>query len=414
MPPSPPYQASSAVACGLGVVVLALLYRKRRAIIGRAILGFAGQPPSRPIRAEDAAAAQEVLPVPLPDQPSLARPAELPSLATPHEGGPGRISAGQWAVFDERGFVVLPREQVLAPGELEALQARIDQIQLGEADVPYDEMMMQLDSSTGRYEDAGEQTLGFKGPTLRYRKIQNLDRDPLVMTYLRNPLFREACARVYGRATPIASFRTMFFSKPSRHEGSGVAGGTALPWHQDRWQMLDRDPLLNAYLALDAATPQSGCVWLLPGSHRLGLINPDHHSAFLTEAQACTPCARLCAHCALCSCSPRPSSSALRASGGAARDRRHAARAAAAPGRGGARAQLGRALLRPQHHAAPAPRAFGQLHGRAHAPRGRHAGALPRRRARRVRLPRGRRGGRRRLPAHLRARRRRRRRRQQR
>ena len=33
---------------------------------------------------------------------------------------------------------------------------------MGIADVPYDKMMMQLDSDTGKYQDAGEQTLGFK------------------------------------------------------------------------------------------------------------------------------------------------------------------------------------------------------------------------------------------------------------
>ena len=43
---------------------------------------------------------------------------------------------------------------------------------MGTADVPYDEMMMQLDSSTGRYEDAGAQTLGHKGATLAYRKVR--------------------------------------------------------------------------------------------------------------------------------------------------------------------------------------------------------------------------------------------------
>jgi phytanoyl-CoA hydroxylase len=81
----------------------------------------------------------------------------------------------------------------------------------------------------------------------------------------------------------------MFFNKPMQH-ATGIAGGTALPWHQDRWRYLDRDPLLNAYLALDEATPAAGCVRLLPRSHRLGVINPAHHSAFLTDEQAAQLC----------------------------------------------------------------------------------------------------------------------------
>lgn len=213
---------------------------------------------------------------------------KYPSLATAPDkretsGGVG-VSAIQWAHFDEHGWVVLPASQVFPPGDrvqLDSLQIEIDAVQLGTANVPYDRMMMQLDSATGRYEDAGAQTLGHKGATLRYRKIQNLDLDPVVMAYLRKPLFREACARLYGADVPIASFRTMFFNKPARLSGA-TSGGTHLPWHQDRWKFLDRDPLLNVYLALDAAVPETGCMKIVSGSHKLGVLNPDHHSAFLS------------------------------------------------------------------------------------------------------------------------------------
>ena len=42
---------------------------------------------------------------------------------------------------------------------------RIDDIMLGRAKIDYSRLMMQLDSSTGKYEDAGEQSRGFKGAT---------------------------------------------------------------------------------------------------------------------------------------------------------------------------------------------------------------------------------------------------------
>lgn len=44
--------------------------------------------------------------------------------------------------------------------------------------------MMQLDSATGSYADAQPQTLGHKGATLAYRKIQNLEDDPVFLRYL--------------------------------------------------------------------------------------------------------------------------------------------------------------------------------------------------------------------------------------
>ena len=40
--------------------------------------------------------------------------------------------------------------------------------------------------------------MGWKGKTLAYRKIQNLEHDPLIMEYLRKPIFKEACEKVYG------------------------------------------------------------------------------------------------------------------------------------------------------------------------------------------------------------------------
>ncbi|MBI2192540.1 MAG: phytanoyl-CoA dioxygenase family protein [Planctomycetes bacterium] len=193
------------------------------------------------------------------------------------------ITDEQWRQYDEVGYLRLGK--LLNEAELAALQQRIDDIMLGKANVNYDRMMMQLDSSTGNYGDAGKQTKGFKMATLNYRKIEELEFDPLFLKYMQHPVFREACVRIYGPETPISCFRAMFMNKPARK-------GTVLPWHQDRWTFLDRDPLVTIYTALDPATTANGCVKIIPGSHRMGLINPSHGSGFLTQEQAeriCTP-----------------------------------------------------------------------------------------------------------------------------
>lgn len=51
--------------------------------------------------------------------------------------------------------------------------------------------------------------------------------------------------------------------------------GTYLPWHQDGGDVwaLDRDPLITIWLALDSATKQNGCIEIISGSHRLGLLS---------------------------------------------------------------------------------------------------------------------------------------------
>ena len=139
--------------------------------------------------------------------------------------------------------------------------------------------MMQLDSDTGKYEDAKPMTKGFKGPTLGYRKIELLELDPLFLAYIQLPIFKDICDHVYAPDEPIACFRAMFMNKPAKR-------GTFLPWHQDRWTYLDIDPVITLWTALDPATRANGCVQIIPGSHRVGLINPSHTSGFLTPEQA--------------------------------------------------------------------------------------------------------------------------------
>jgi ectoine hydroxylase-related dioxygenase (phytanoyl-CoA dioxygenase family) len=117
---------------------------------------------------------------------------------------------------------------------------------------------------------------GHKRATLEYRKIQMLELDPLFMAYMQRPLFREICAHVYGPEVPIACFRAMFMNKPA-------GKGRLLPWHQDRWNFLDRDPLVTVWTALDPATIANGCVQIIPGSHARGVINPASPSGFLEQ-----------------------------------------------------------------------------------------------------------------------------------
>jgi hypothetical protein len=62
----------------------------------------------------------------------------------------------------------------------------------------------------------------------------------------------------------------MIMNEPARQ-------GTILPWHQDGgddWK-LDRDPLVTIWVALDPATTANGCLEVVPGTHRLGLLTDE-------------------------------------------------------------------------------------------------------------------------------------------
>ena len=176
-----------------------------------------------------------------------------------------KFGSQEHAQFMEDGYVRLG--QLLPDDKLAALQQRIDDIMLGV--VPYENMRFQLDSTTGVYREAPRESVGHKGSTLAYRKIMDLEQDPLFLSYMQHPLLRDITRRYIGE--DISIYRAMFMNKPADQ-------GTVLPWHQDvgvGWG-LDRNPITTVWMALDDATEASGCMQIVPGSHKLGVVNEGH------------------------------------------------------------------------------------------------------------------------------------------
>src|SRR4051812_41486618 len=126
---------------------------------------------------------------------------------------------------------------------LAGLRERADRIMLG--DVVHEGLFFQHDAPTGRYDDL-PRGIGWQGPSLGYRKIEKLEKDPLFRAVLENALFaRVARARIEGG---VVLCRAVLFTK-------AASGGTELPWHQDGGSFwgLSRDPSLQIWTALDDA-----------------------------------------------------------------------------------------------------------------------------------------------------------------
>ena len=176
------------------------------------------------------------------------------------------LSEQDWKRFEEEGYLRLG--QVATDTELEQLQTRMDDIMLGK--VRYEGMYFQLDSATGDYGDVpsgGE----WKEPSLAYRKIEALEKDPYFLRYMQHPTFREITRQIYGENVTI--YRAMFMNKPALR-------GTVLPYHQDggaQWG-ITQNPLITLWTALDDATIENGCVQVIPGSHRHGLFSEHGHT----------------------------------------------------------------------------------------------------------------------------------------
>jgi hypothetical protein len=185
-----------------------------------------------------------------------------------------------WETYDRDGYLYLGR--VLDGAEVAALCQRADDLALGRHTNP--NVQFQLDTS-GAYDELAPIVDRFEEGTCRYRKIQGLEADDLFARLMIHPVFAAVCARQYGPHSPVSLFRAMIMNKPANR-------GTNLPWHQDGGAVwaLDRDPLVTIWVALDRATEDNGCVEIVPGSHRLGLLSWYGSTVSATAAaQHCAP-----------------------------------------------------------------------------------------------------------------------------
>lgn len=82
---------------------------------------------------------------------------------------------------------------------------------------------------------------------------------------LHTPKIVDALVSVIG--PNVKAMQSMLFIKSEGKPGQA--------WHQDEFFIPTRDRSLTAvWIALDDATIENGCLWVLPGSHRRGVLYP--------------------------------------------------------------------------------------------------------------------------------------------
>ncbi len=99
---------------------------------------------------------------------------------------------------------------------------------------------------------------------------------PVATEMLAHPGLVDVLSQICAAHVPewdgsVKAMQSMLFFKPPGLQGQA--------WHQDERYIPTRDrSLVGAWIALDDATIENGCLWVLPGSHRMGRIYPtrDH------------------------------------------------------------------------------------------------------------------------------------------
>jgi ectoine hydroxylase-related dioxygenase (phytanoyl-CoA dioxygenase family) len=120
--------------------------------------------------------------------------------------------------------------------------------------------------SEGRSEKQAESARNLLGdsPQVVIQIVNIWEADDLFFKHLHNPVICEAAARLMDTPT-VRVWHDQVQYKPPK-----VGGPT--DWHQDHpyWPIIQPADLVSAWVALDDATVENGCMRMVPGSHRWG------------------------------------------------------------------------------------------------------------------------------------------------
>ena len=167
------------------------------------------------------------------------------------------VSDAQVRSYVDDGFLVV--EGLLSGSELDEIAAEV--VRFARGDYPLAEPPPAAAGSSD--EEATRSVLAVHFPHWV---------SPVARRFVDHPGLVEVLTRITGAHLPhwdggVKCMQSMLFVKPP-----GLPGQA---WHQDERFIPTRDrSLVGAWMAVDDATVDNGCLWVLPGSHRNGYLWP--------------------------------------------------------------------------------------------------------------------------------------------
>ena len=159
------------------------------------------------------------------------------------------------AFYREQGYLVVP--DALTPGEIEELRRETARLCRGERG----EIEGVVPAPAEVTDDAVlKQILCIHFP----HKLSEV-----MLRYLAHPVIVDVLTQVIG--PNVKCMQSMLFVKS--------AGKPGQAWHQDEDFIPTRDrSLTGGWIALDDATVENGCLWVIPGSHKHGVLWPMEYT----------------------------------------------------------------------------------------------------------------------------------------
>jgi len=173
---------------------------------------------------------------------------DLPQILTQH----------QVRFFVENGYLTV--EDLVTPEEVEEL--RQDTVRVARGGYPCDTIPPVAVETSDR--EVLENILCIHQPHFI---------SPVMLRYVRHAGVCGVLSQITAAHLPwwdgsVKCMQSMLFVKPPQFQGQA--------WHQDEIYIPTRDrSLIGGWIALDDATIENGCLWIIPGSHRPGYLYPQ-------------------------------------------------------------------------------------------------------------------------------------------
>lgn len=180
------------------------------------------------------------------------------------------LNAAQVEEFDRNGF--LKGDVVLTDSEVDVLREELELVMEGKTD--------RKPVLNHNMKEAGSPYDGMK-------IIVNEKVIQIVNIWMASDAFLQHAshARICEEIAQLCRTDTLRIWHDQVQYKPPVTGG-ATAWHQDHplWPIIQPADLVSAWVALDDATIENGCMWMVPGSHKWG-----NHQKYLSSDAAFMP-----------------------------------------------------------------------------------------------------------------------------
>jgi phytanoyl-CoA hydroxylase len=168
-----------------------------------------------------------------------------------HPSGPpyGLLSPDQARQYDQEGYFLF--ENAFTPDEMDAVAQAID---------PHEQKVeAQLRAAGGTISIARADEITFT--------VHLVKRSQVLRDFSRHPVFQGICHDTLGPGARLYWDQAVY-KKPGNPQD--------FPWHQDNgYTFVEPQQYLTCWVALNDATTDNGCPWVVPGLHRLGTFKHE-------------------------------------------------------------------------------------------------------------------------------------------